>query len=259
MADSDPVRTETQGAVRIITLNRPDKRNAISSALSAALFHALEDADADPSVHVMLLTGADPAFCAGVDLKEAAEGGAAYFDKVGDWDGINRVGRSRKPVIGVINGAAITGGLEIALGCDWLIASDRAVFADTHARVGVMPGGGLTIRLPQSVGLRRALEMSLTNRLIGAEEAMRIGLVNEVVPHDELMTRALELGATVAELDPRLSAHLKGMYVEASQATAGEALSREGALAKDAGIAYDELATRRDAVMERNRAQIPKR
>jgi enoyl-CoA hydratase len=117
-----------------------------------------------------------------------------------------------KPRIGAVNGPAVTGGLELALGCDFLIASERATFADTHARVGVMPAGGMTIRLPELVGINRARQMSLTGNFVDASTACAWGLVNEVVSHDRLLLRTLELAGAIAEADPAAIAELRSMY-----------------------------------------------
>ena len=137
------------GAVRVLTLNRPEARNALSRDLIRATYAALTEADADDSVRAVVLTGADPAFCAGVDLKEAQRDGLKYFEEFRSQSCIAAVAKMRTPIIGAINGATFTGGLEMALGCDFLVASERAVFADTHARVGILPAGGMTARLPQ--------------------------------------------------------------------------------------------------------------
>ena len=136
---------ETDQRVRTLTLNRPQSRNALSTALRDQFFGALADAETDEDVDVVIVTGADPVFCAGLDLKELG-GQTALPDISPRWPAMT------KPVIGAINGAAVTGGLELALGCDFLIASDRARFADTHARVGLVPRWGLTSRLPAAVG-----------------------------------------------------------------------------------------------------------
>ena len=134
------VITANHGPVRVLTLNRPASRNALSRDLIRAAYTALTEADADESVRAVVLTGVDPAFCAGVDLKEAQRDGLRYFEEFRSQSAIAAVAKMRTPIIGAINGATFTGGLEMALGCDFLIASERAVFADTHARVGILPG-----------------------------------------------------------------------------------------------------------------------
>ena len=116
------------------------------------------------------------------------------------------------PRIGAVNGPAVTGGLELALGCDFLVASERATFADTHARVGVMPAGGMTIRLPELIGVNRARQMSLTGDFVDATTACAWGLVNEVVPHERLLSRALELAGSIAESDPAAISEVRSMY-----------------------------------------------
>jgi enoyl-CoA hydratase/carnithine racemase len=207
---------EDVDAVRVIRLNRPKARNALSMELVSVLYPALVEADADERVHAIVLTGTDPAFCAGVDLKEATRDGAAYFEQFARQDCIGQVAAMRTPLIGAINGATFTGGLEIAMGCDFLIASERAVFADTHVRVGVMPGFGMTAQLPMLVGWARARRMYMTGEVVDAREAERIGLVTEVVAHERLLARALEVAATVAGVEPRSMLALKQIMDEAA-------------------------------------------
>ena len=256
-SSNEPVLIEADvDGIRLLTLNRPDQRNSLNKELASALFAALEIANADVAVRVVVLTGADPAFCAGIDLKEASLGGADFFRHL-DSRCVTYVGQMSKPIIGAINGAAITGGFEIALGCDFLIASERAVFADTHARVGILPGGGMTARLPGAVGLRQAKLLSMTGDLIDARRAERLGLVAEVVPHQELVDRALEIARTVGEIDPLVIGSIKRMYAEGSETTLGEALELERAIAGNARADFSELGARRDAVMQRNRSQLP--
>ncbi|HEU4363128.1 MAG TPA: enoyl-CoA hydratase, partial [Mycobacterium sp.] len=212
------VLTEDTGAVRILTINRPEARNALNSELFETLYLAMCDADADAAVRVVVLTGADPAFCAGVDLKEASRAGMAFFEQHRTRNCITKVAEMTTPVVGAINGATFTGGLEMALGCDFLIASERAVFADTHARVGILPGGGMTARLPQLVGAAMARRLSMTGEVIDAARAERIGLVTEVVPHDRLLERAVELAAAIAEVPAPTMGGLKEIYRTGSAA-----------------------------------------
>src|SRR3954453_17945665 len=186
---TDVLLTDVRDRIGTVTMHRPEARNSLSGALRARLPEALLARDADDDVDVIILTGSDPAFCAGLDLKELGSRPAPRAGTVADDDPV--VGgpwpELVKPVIGAINGVAITGGFELALNCSFLVASEHARFADTHARVGVMPGWGLTVLLPQAIGVRRAREMSLTGNFMGAEEALAFGLVNHVVPHDELL------------------------------------------------------------------------
>ena len=144
----------------------------------------------------------------------------------------------------------------MALGCDFLIASERAVFADTHARVGILPGGGMTARLPQLVGAAMARRLSMTGEVIDAARAERIGLVTEVVPHDRLMARGVELAAQVAEVPGPTMAALKQIYVTGSAAVTGPALAAEQAIAGAQQTDTAELAARYAEISERNRRQI---
>ena len=207
-------------------------------------------------MRVLVLTGADPAFCAGLDLKEAARDSAAYSRQFADKDCISQVSRLSKPVIGAVNGAAFTGGLEIALGCDFLVASERAIFADTHARVGVLPGGGMTARLPRVVGAAYARRMSFTGDVVDAAEALRVGLVTEVVPHQRLLARVGELARAIAEVPPRTMAALKRIYVEGGGAVVDPALEAERRTTAQVPPEWDRLDERRRAVTERSRAQL---
>jgi enoyl-CoA hydratase/carnithine racemase len=244
---------EDHEQVRLLRLNRPQARNALSSELVVALHAALHAADGDPTVEAIVLTGSDPAFCAGVDLKEAAARGAAYFDVFTDADCVSAVGRLATPVIGAVNGAAFTGGLELALGCDFLIASERASFADTHVRVGVLPGGGMTVRLPRAVGSQRARRMSMTGEVLDAAEALRVGLVTEVVAHAQLVPRALELAAAVVGVPPELLRPLKQMYAASDDSGLSQGLVEERHLAASTPIDHALLEQRRVALMSRNR------
>ena len=194
------VLSDDIGPVRVLTMNRPAARNALSPDLIGAIYTALRDADDDPSVHVVVLTGADPAFCAGVDLKAAQRLGSVYFEQFREQSCIRQTALMHKPIVGAVIGAVFTGGLEMALGCDFLIASERAVFADTHARVGILPGGGMTARLPQVVGAAMARRLSMTGEVIDAARAEQIGLVTEVVRHDRLLPRAVDLAGQIAEV-----------------------------------------------------------
>jgi len=209
------ITSERHGPVALVVLDRPGARNALTGAMIASLADALGEADADPGVAAVVLTGRDPAFCAGLDLTDLAK---TYDDVAatprGDRPPLRRglMPDTTTPVIGAVNGPAVTGGLELALGCDFLIASERATFADTHARVGVLPAGGMTIRLPQLIGVNRARQMSLTGDFVDAATACAWGLVNEVVPHADLVSRAVELGGAIAESDSAAVGELRSMY-----------------------------------------------
>jgi len=229
-AQLSDLAVDVVGRVGVLTLDRPHARNALSRSLLEALPGAVRALDDDDAVDVIVLTGRDPAFCAGLDLKElgsAGEGQALL--RAGDMgaDTLSALPPVSKPVIGAVNGAAVTGGLELALACDFLVASEQARFADTHARVGVLPAWGLTVLLPQAVGLRRAREMSYSGRFVDARTALEWGLVNHVVPHDRLLPFCLELAADIATSDRRGVRTMRRTYADGSLRTAGEAWALE--------------------------------
>jgi enoyl-CoA hydratase len=193
---NDVVLVEVADRVATITLNRPEARNALNAELRSAIPRVVREMDEDAGVDALIITGSDPAFCAGLDLRELSSGEHDIAQSVGDE--FTRQGPLppiSKPIIGSVNGVAVTGGFELALNCDFLVASERARFADTHARIGVQPGWGLTVLLPQAIGLRRAKEMSVTGNYIDAATALAWGLVNHVVPHDALLPFCRQLAA----------------------------------------------------------------
>ena len=254
---SETVLSETADRVCTVTLNRPDARNAMNTALQRDLAIALAAAEGDDGVDVVVLTGSDPAFCAGLDLREL---GTTAANLVGGRDDEQRspftvLWTMTKPVIGAINGPAVTGGFELALGCDFLVASERATFGDTHARVGVTPGGGMSVFLPQTVGLRKAKEMSLTGNFIGAREALALRLVNHVVAHDELLPTARRLGADIAGNDQHAVRNLKELYDRGSKLSVGDALALEQERFRNFRVDPSEIERRRAAVVERGRGQ----
>jgi enoyl-CoA hydratase len=248
---NDVLIIDTQDRVRTLTLNRPQARNALSAELRRRFFGALRGAEADADVDVVIVTGADPVFCAGLDLKELGDS-TQLPDISPQWPPM------AKPVIGAINGAAVTGGLEIALYCDILIASERARFADTHARVGLLPTWGLSVRLPQKVGVGLARRMSLTGDYLSAADALRAGLVTEVVPHDELLTTAQRVAASIVGNNQNAVRALLASYhrIDASQTDAG--LWIEAASAKQwmNSATGNDIAANRDPVLQRGRAQV---
>ncbi|OBG79924.1 enoyl-CoA hydratase [Mycobacterium sp. E802] len=250
------VRTDDQGPTRVITLDRPQSRNALGRELIEDLHGALDAADVDDTVRAIVLTGTDPAFCAGVDLKEAQTLGMDYFEKFRSHNCITKTGELKTPIIGAINGPTFTGGLEMALGCDFLIASERAVFADTHARVGILPGGGMTARLPQVVGAAMARRLSMTGEVVEAARAERLGLVTEVVAHEQLLERALELAGQIVEVPGPIMAGLKEIYTRGTEPLIGPALAAEQAIAGAQGRDFDGLGDRYRAVAQRNRGQL---
>ena len=249
--------TETTDRVRTVTFNRPEARNALNTALQRAAAAALIDADGDDAVDAVILTGTDPAFCAGLDLKElggTAENLLGVLDAP-DASPFAALVKMTKPVIGAINGPCVTGGFELALACDFLVASERARFADTHARVGLTPGGGMSVNLPQAVGLRRAKEMSLTGNSIDAAEAHRLGLVNHVVAHADLLPHAQTLASEIAENDPRAVRNLKQLYDEGARLPAGDAWRLEQQRFRSWTFDPAEIERRRAGIVARGRGQ----
>lgn len=253
------IRTETHDAIAVVQLNRPEARNALTVAMLRDLSHTMAGLDRDDAIRCVILTGADPAFCAGLDLKDLAATYHGVTDRpTSDVEIRGLMPVMSTPVIGAVNGPAVTGGLELALACDFLIASDRATFADTHGRVGVMPGGGMSIRLPQLVGLNRARQMSLTGNFLDAHTACNWGLVNEVVPHDALMARVMELASTIAENEPVAMRELLAMYEAFGHRGDGEAFLEESRWSRRwMRDRFDEqrFESQRDQIIERGSQQ----
>lgn len=254
----DVVLLEVSERIATVTLNRPDARNALSSEVLRLLPERLASAEADDGVDVIILTGADPAFCAGLDLKELGSSG-------GNLGGSSNpeVAAARgpfppltKPLIGAINGVAITGGFELALNCDFLIASEHGKFGDTHSRVGVMPGWGLTVLLPQAIGVRRAREMSFTGNFMGAEEALAFGLVNHVVPHDELMPFTRQLARDICGNEQDGVRQIRSTYdAIATDPEQWATEARDGSAWRAAQFSPDKVEARRRAIQERGQQQ----
>jgi len=247
--------------VAVITLNRPEAMNALSKALRAALQTAIGEMDADPEVKVIVLTGAgDRAFTAGLDLKELSTdplgmGAANATDPV--QNPARAVLSCTKPIIGAINGVAITGGFEVALACDVLICSTNARFADTHARVGITPGWGLSQKLSRCIGPYRAKELSLTGNFLDAATAYEWGLVNRVVAPDELMPAALQLAAQMADIDGDMLVTYKAMIDDGYDLSlsAGLALEHDRSVVHNREVTPEMVAARRAAVQARGRNQ----
>jgi len=187
------------GRMRIIVINRPLARNALTRQMRRDFPAYIRSADQDESVAAVILTGMGSAFSAGVDLKERAHG-APQPPVVPNPAEV--LSASRKPVIAAVNGACVTGALEIALSCSFIVASDQARFADTHATLGLAPRWGQSARLPDAIGLRRARQLMLTGAFIDAPTALAWGLVNEVVPQAQLLERCLQIGESIARAHP---------------------------------------------------------
>jgi enoyl-CoA hydratase len=246
-------------AVATVTLNRPEAMNALSRALRAELAATMTALAADQSIRAIVLTGAGKrAFTAGLDLKELGADtgnlGAANATSA-DENPVKAIELCPQPVIGAINGVAITGGFEVALACDILIASTNARFADTHARVGIMPGWGLSQKLSRTIGIARAKELSLTGNFLGAEAARDWGLVNRVVAPDDLLPAAQALARDIASADPEMVRAYKRLIDDGYGLPFGAALAleRERSVAANRAVSAGDVEARRLAVMERGR------
>jgi len=311
---TDVVRCAVEGTVAVVTLDRPEARNAISVELQRQLWNTVQELGEDCAIGAVVLTGTDPAFCAGVDLRElaatiapspatlrdqtaarstdstaspnsaaspdstASPNPAASPDSAASQDSTKSSQDSTKsftpdaptrfgdiyrylppiakPIIAAVNGPCVTGGLELALQCSFIVASERARFADTHARVGVMPGGGMSIYLAEAVGFRRAREMSLTGNYVDAAEARQIGLVNHVVPHEQLLPFAVGLARDMAGTDPTAVGYLLGTYDEAAALSAAQGAAVERRRWRGWQNDGSEIDRRRVDIVARGRHQI---
>ena len=228
-----------------IVLNRPDKLNTLSIQLRKELTAAVDALEADPGVRVLILTGAGRAFTAGLDLDEWALPGvtaaAAY-----EHDAVATLQRFSGPVIGAINGLAITGGVEIALACDVLIASSAARFADTHVKVGLLPGWGGSARMVERIGLHRAKELALTGRFLNADEALAWGFVNRVVAPDQLRAEAEAMARQMLAGVPEALVAYKRLLDAEAGTTLAEALriERAASLANNLPVSRAEIDAR---------------
>src|ERR1700721_263305 len=248
MAD-DILLIHTDERVRTLPLTRPQSRNALSAALRDQFFGALADAETDDDVDVIIVTGTDPVFCAGLDLKELG-GQTALPDISPRWPSLS------KPVIGAINGAAVTGGLWLVLYCDIVIASEQARFADTHARVGLLPTWGLSVRLPQKVGVGLARRMSMTGDYLSAADALRAGLATEVVPHDQLLPAARKVAASIVGNNQDAVRALLTSYHRIDDSNTSEGLWLGASAARAFRTSGGAIAAHREAGLQRGRRQV---
>jgi len=250
-----------QEGVAVVTFNRPEAMNALSKALRAALNQAIRELGADDAVRVIVLTGAgERAFTAGLDLKELGTdplGMRAANATTPQENPALAVLDCKKPIIGAINGVAITGGFEVALACDVLICSTNARFADTHARVGITPGWGLSQKLSRAIGPYRAKELSLTGNFLSAQQAYDWGLVNRVVEPAELMPAALKLAAEMASIERDMLITYKAMIDDGYALAMGEGLKLEHdrSVVHNAEVTPEMVEARRLAVQARGRSQ----
>jgi enoyl-CoA hydratase len=257
MADPTLLSEISDDGVAVVTLNRPQAMNALSRELLDELARTIDALAADPAVRVLILTGAGRAFCAGLDLKELGSG-ASEIGKVtvtSRGDPVGAMTRCAKPIIGAINGAAVTGGFELALACDVLLASSQARFADTHARVGLASGWGLSQKLSRAVGIYRAREISLGGRWVSAEQAAAWGFVNRVVAPHELMDAARTLAADMLLAQPGMLERYKAIINDGFALTFGDGMALEAQRARDfnSRVSAAEIEQRREGVRERNR------
>lgn len=248
---------ERNDGIATLTLNRPEQMNALSLELRRALAEELAALRADEEVRVVILTGAGRAFCAGLDLKEM--GGERSTEGPGNGDAPDppqMMRRLRQPVIGAINGLAVTGGFEIALSCDILIATPQTRFADTHARVGLLAGWGLSQRLSRVVGPNRAKELSLTGNYLSAERALEWGLVNRIVPPAELLPTCEALARDMLSCVPETLFEYKSQIDRGFDLALGDAMTFESEIARRHPSPEPEVvAARRQAIQQRGRAQ----
>lgn len=248
---------EKNDAVASVTLNRPAAMNALSLELRQALTQGFRELAQDAAVRVVILTGADRAFCAGLDLGELGSQGSQPLRAFSDADMMTAIRGFPGPVIGAVNGFAITGGFELALACDLLIASSEARFADTHARVGILPGWGLSQKLPRLIGIGRAKELAFTGNFVDAQQALAWGLVNRVVAPAELLPVCRQLAADMLSCDPASLRGYKQLIDAGFATTYEEGLRLEARVSRDhaKAITPEMVAKRRAAVQERGRRQ----
>ena len=260
MSDS-VLHVEKKDQIATLTLNRPGSMNALSTELRTAIADAFSDLKNDPSIRVAILTGAGRAFCAGLDLKELAEGKGMIGElaekrkaKVNLATPFKEFGQ---PVIGAINGAAITGGFELALACDILIASTEARFADTHARVGIIPGSELSQKLSRLLGIYRAKEVSLTGNFIHAQQALEWGLVNRVVAPEALLATCRSIATDIISCPQDMIRKYKKLIDDGYQMTFGDGLEleRKTNYAHFQSVQAETIAQRREDVIARGRNQ----
>jgi enoyl-CoA hydratase len=257
----DVILCEVAEGIATVILNRPHAMNALNRAMRRRLAEVMRQVDADDAVRVVILTGAGTrAFTAGLDLKElgSEEGALGSANATDPADNpVKAIELCRKPVIGAVGGVAITGGFEVALACDVLIASINARFADTHARVGIVPGWGLSQKLSRMIGISRAKELAFTGNFLDAATAHGWGLVNHVVAPEELLPLARKLAADMAGIDPAFLALYKRLIDDGYALGLGEglALEAERSGAANAAVAPEEVEARRAAVQERGRGQ----
>lgn len=241
MASEHPlVGVERREGFAIVSFNRPERKNALVPELLASFDAVMKELDEDPEIQVVILTGKGETFCVGLDVATLQEVGPDAFlpfnpaKTIRDWNG---------PVIAAINGLAVTGGFEITVSCDIILAAEEAAFIDTHSRVGLLPGWGLSVRLQRAVGIYRAKELELTGRRLPASEAADWGLVNRVVPCADLLDVACDMAKAIVGGAPGLPAETKALIDSVSMVALGEGIILEQQIGnKKAGGAKGNLS-----------------
>lgn len=253
------VLTEISDGVALMTMNRPEAYNALSRAMTTTIINTLASLSTNEAVRVIVLTGKGKAFTAGVDLKELSEdGGVLDSDNLGD-DAplVTAFANCPKPIIGAVNGFAVTGGFELALACDFLYAARSAKFADTHARVGIVPGWGITQKLPRIVGINRAREISFTGNYFSADQALEWGLVNRVCDDSDLVPQALATARQIAETLPEALTEVRHMINAGWDTTLADGLALEGRRSKTFNdqVDFGQMSARLEQLKSRGRKQ----
>jgi len=246
---------DTDDGVTTLTLNRPEQMNALSLELRQALQRELTALRHDDATEVVILTGAGRGFCAGLDLKEMGRGDpVAPAQQPADPPSLMRA--LAKPIIGAINGVAVTGGFEISLSCDILIGTPETRFADTHARVGLIAGWGLGARLSRVIGPMRAKELSLTGNFLGAQRALEWGLLNRIVARDELLPTARQLAQDMRSCVPEVMREYKREIDRCNDLALGDAMVFEAEFSrKHVAPEAAQVAKRRPKIEQRGREQ----
>ncbi len=258
----EPVlQIDREAPIAIVTLNRPDQMNALNAELRIAIASAFAELEADKEIRAVILTGAGRAFCAGMDLKEiggGSEGQTGYDLSVAGQDAMRvNIANFSGPVIAAVNGAAATAGFELALACDMIFVAKGAKFLDTHARVGIVPGWGLSQRLPRLIGINRAKEISLSGNALSAERAAEWGLANRVCEPESLLDEARALAIDICGCVPEIMEQVKTMIDTGYSMLFDDAMEYELQTGIESSKKIDsaEIGKRRSAVMERGRNQ----
>lgn len=252
---------DREAPIAVVTLNRPDQMNALNAELRIAIGTAFAELEADPDIRAIVLTGAGRAFCAGMDLKEIGGGkeGQTGFDLsvAGQDDMRNNISKFSGPVIAAVNGAAATAGFELALACDMIFVAQGAKFLDTHARVGIVPGWGLSQRLPRLIGINRAKEISLSGNALSAERAYEWGLANRICQPDALLDEARALAIDICSCVPGIMEQVKTMIDTGYAMLFDDAMEYELQTGIESSKKIDsaEIGQRRAAIMDRGRNQ----